>query len=111
MVANSKKKLPELSRLGWIICSNLLCKTAYPDIVCPDTYRNIRKNTAPLLASTYDSNAVGPHYRAFGFVYLLCLDSAKNAKYVAICEEERRRLVAKITRANLVLAPTDNDET
>jgi hypothetical protein len=67
------------------LAHNLFCSVGNcPDYKCPNTGMIIESCTEYMVAHDMNRNAMGAHYEAFGYFYILCFDQDNYEEYVAI---------------------------
>ena len=73
-----------------------------PDYLCEETGTLISFSSDYTVA-TINENAMGAHYEAFGYHYLLCFDSSDYEEYIAIHNSKTGDLVGIMTTVDEIL--------
>jgi hypothetical protein len=94
------KSKKNLSNLASRICYSLLKNKDTFDIHCPDTGGTIKAKTEFKSAWRLNKAALGAHFTAYGYHYVLCLDTYTNELYVSIINDKTKTEVACIDNNN-----------
>ncbi len=92
-------KTKPTSRLPKAIASQLLASVGTPsDITCVSTGELICGSTNYNKVVTINPNAIGAHYLAYGYYYLLCYDKTAEEEYIAVHSASNSKLIGTIEK-------------
>ena len=100
------------SKLAKIIATELLNGIGKPrNITCMCTGETVAGHTDYNLAVTINPTAIGAHYLAYGYYYLLCYDKGTEEEYVAVHTENNNKLIGTIENPEYMEVLTRGAET